>query len=463
MQYYLAIDIGASSGRHILGWLENGKLQMEEIHRFPNGNITKDGSLCWDYESLNASIVEGLRKAGELGKAPAYIAIDTWGVDYVLLDKDDKPLGKTYAYRDSRTEGVDAHIAAIIPNEELYAHTGTQKQPFNTIYQLWASKNWFDQAESMLMVPDYLNWLLTGVKKWEYTFASTTGLLNAAAKDWDWEIIDKLGYPRKLFGPLTTPGTVVGPLSEAVAAQVGYQATVVQSPSHDTASAVMAVPAEGDDAIWISSGTWSLMGVEIMEPITTPASCALNLTNEGGYDYRYRYLKNIMGLWIVQNIRKELGPDKYGFAELSKAANEAEDFTTLIDCQDQSLMAPQSMIEAIKALCVKTNQPVPETVGQLMRCAYTSLAKCYADTIREIADITGKQFSALHIVGGGSQDNYLNALTAKTCGITVYTGPTEATAIGNLLCQAIAAGDLADLSAARQVVRDSFELGKFEG
>jgi len=255
MQYYLAIDIGASSGRHILGWLENGKLQMEEIHRFPNGNITKDGSLCWDYESLNASIVEGLRKAGELGKAPAYIAIDTWGVDYVLLDKDDKPLGKTYAYRDSRTEGVDAHIAAIIPNEELYAHTGTQKQPFNTIYQLWASKNWFDQAESMLMVPDYLNWLLTGVKKWEYTFASTTGLLNAAAKDWDWEIIDKLGYPRKLFGPLTTPGTVVGPLSEAVAAQVGYQATVVQSPSHDTASAVMAVPAEGDDAIWISSGT----------------------------------------------------------------------------------------------------------------------------------------------------------------------------------------------------------------
>lgn len=463
MQYYLAIDIGASSGRHILGWLEDGKLQMEEIHRFPNGNVTRDGSLCWDYESLHASIVEGLRKAGEMGKAPTYIAIDTWGVDYVLLDGADRPLGKTYAYRDSRTEGVEETIAAIIPNEALYARTGTQRQSFNTIYQLWAGREWFDQAESMLMVPDYLNWRLTGVKRWEYTFASTTGLLNAASKDWDWEIIDKLGYPRRLFGPLTMPGTVVGPLSDDIAARVGYQATVVQSASHDTASAVMAVPAEGDDAVWISSGTWSLMGVELPEPITSPASCALNLTNEGGYDYRYRYLKNIMGLWIVQNIRKELGPDQYGFAELSRLAAEAGEFPTVIDCQDQSLMAPQSMIEAIKALCVRSNQPVPETVGQLMRCAYQSLARCYADTIREIADITGKQFSALYIVGGGSQDNYLNALTAKTCGITVYTGPTEATAIGNLLCQAIAAGDLSGLAAARQVVRDSFRLGRFEG
>lgn len=462
MQYYLAIDIGASSGRHILGWLENGKLQMEEIYRFPNGNVAKEGSLCWDYDALFANIVAGLRKAGELGKAPAYVAIDTWGVDYVLLDGADRPLGKTYAYRDSRTEGVAEAVAEIIPNEVLYAHTGTQRQSFNTIYQLWASKKWFDQAESMLMVPDYLNWLLTGVKRWEYTFASTTGLLNAEKKDWDWEIIDQLGYPRKLFGLLTMPGTVVGALSEAVAAQVGYQTTVIQSASHDTASAVMAVPSEDDNAIWISSGTWSLMGVELSEPITSPASCALNLTNEGGYDYRYRYLKNIMGLWIVQNIRKELGADQYGFAELSRLAAEAEGFDICIDCQDQSLMAPQSMIEAIKALCIAGGLPLPETVGQLMRCAYRSLAKCYADTIREIAEITGKQFTALYIVGGGSQDNYLNDLTAKTCGITVYTGPTEATAIGNLLCQAIAAGALEDLSAARQVVRDSFELGRFE-
>ncbi len=461
MQYYLAIDIGASSGRHILGWIEGGKLQMEEVYRFPNGNVMVDGSLCWDYESLLANIVAGLKKAGELGKRPSCIAIDTWGVDYVLLDQEHRVLGKTYAYRDSRNQGMDALVAERIPEAELYARTGTQKQPFNTIYQLMASKAYLPRTETMLMVPDYLNWLLTGAARWEYTFASTTGLLNAAARDWDWELIDRLGYPRKLFGPLTTPGTVVGPLREAIAAEIGYQTSVIQAPSHDTAAAVMAVPAQGDDAIWISSGTWSLMGVELFEPITTPASQALNLSNEGGYGYRYRYLKNIMGLWIVQNIRKELGADKYGFAQLSEMANEAAGFTSLIDCNDPSLMAPKSMTQAIKALCIRSHQPVPETIGQLMRCAYNSLSKCYADTMRQIGDITGKSFDALYIVGGGSQDNYLNALTAKTCGIPVYTGPTEATAIGNLLCQAIASGALADLAAARKLVRDSFELGVF--
>ena len=462
MEYYLAIDIGASSGRHILGWVEDGVLRMEEIHRFPNGAALRDGSLCWDYEGLTASILEGLKKAGEMGKAPAYIGIDTWGVDYVLLDGADRPLGKFYAYRDSRTEGADAAVAALVPEAELYAHTGCQKQSFNTIYQLWASRPLLDGAQAMLMTPDYLNWRLTGVKRWEYTDASTTGLLNAAARDWDWELIDRLGYPRRLFGPLTMPGTVVGPLRSDIAAQVGYQSTVLQTASHDTASAVMAVPAGDTDAAWISSGTWSLMGVENPAPITSEDSRRLNLTNEGGYDYRYRYLKNIMGLWIVQNIRKELGTERYSFAELSRLAGEAEDFNAVIDVDDASLLAPASMIDAVRALCAASGQPVPETPGQLMRCAYASLARCYARTLGELEQMTGRHFDALHIVGGGSQDAYLNALTAKTCGIPVLAGPTEATAIGNLLSQLIAGGALSGLAEARQLVRRSTELRRFE-
>ena len=312
-QYYLAIDIGASSGRHILAHMENGKMILEEIYRFPNGMIEKNGHKCWDTEALFDAILEGMKKCKEVGKVPVSMGIDTWAVDYVLLDKENKMIGDAVGYRDGRTMGMDEKVYAIIPEEKLYERTGIQKQIFNTIYQLMAVKEqdskMLGQAETMLMIPEYFNYLLTGKKAAEYTNATTTQLVSPETKDWDYELIEMLGYPRQIFQKIEKPGTVLGNLTEEVKKEVGFDCKVILPATHDTGSAVMAVPTNDENTIYISSGTWSLMGTELKKADCSKESRLHNFTNEGGYDYRFRYLKNIMGLWMIQSVRCEIAPE----------------------------------------------------------------------------------------------------------------------------------------------------------
>ena len=481
MTYHLAIDIGASSGRHILGHLEDGKMILEEVFRFDNSQIRKDGHDCWDHQALARSVLQGIAKCKEIGKIPATIGIDTWGVDFILLDEQGLPCSEMVAYRDARTEGADALVDAAISADELYARCGIQKMLFNTIYQLAALKKehpeQLEKAQRLLMVPEYLNFVLTGKMANEYTNATTGNLVNARAKDWDWEVIDKLGLPRRIFGKLEMPGTTLGGLTSAVQAAVGFDAQVILPATHDTGSAFLAVPARDDQAVYISSGTWSLLGVENAEPITTPEAKTANFTNEGGAWYRFRFLKNIMGLWMIQSIRRELnGVDyvegkektatwtladyekgkKYSFADLENAAKAATSFVGRVSANDTRFLAPASMIAEVQAAAdVK-----PATVGELMQCVYASLADCYAKMIKNLAQLTGKTYTSINIVGGGSKDGYLNKLTAEATGLEVFAGPTEGTAIGNLIVQFIAAGELADLATARACVSRSFDVTK---
>lgn len=459
-KYYLAVDIGASSGRHMLASMKDGKMQLEEVYRFPNGMDDRNGTLCWDVDRLFSEIKNGLKKCREIGKIPATMGIDTWGVDFVLLDKDDRILGDTVGYRDSRTEGMDAKVYDIIPQDELYARTGIQKQIFNTVYQLMAVKQshpeYLEQAESILMIPDYFNFRLTGVKKNEYTEATTGQLISPQTNDWDYELLDMLGYNKKMFRPVSMPGAVVGNLTEEVQKEVGFNCTVVLPATHDTGSAVLAVPTNDDDAVYISSGTWSLMGIERKEADCSMESMQANFTNEGGYDHRFRYLKNIMGLWMIQSVKKEFAED-LSFAQICEMASK-ETIPSIVDCNDDCFLAPKSMIKAVQEFCRRTGQQVPETVGEISSVIYNSLAKCYGDTVEEIEAITGKKYSTIYVVGGGSNAGYLNELTAKYTGRTVSAGPSEATAIGNVIVQMLHDGVFASLPEARTCVKESFDV-----
>ena len=463
--YYLAVDIGASSGRHILGHMENGKMILEEIYRFENGMVKKDGELCWEFDRLFKEVVNGLKKCKEIGKIPVSMGVDTWGVDFVLLDKDDKVLGNTVGYRDHRTEGMDEEVYKTISLKDLYARTGIQKAIYNTVYQLMAVKKkhpeYLEQAETLLHVPDYFHFLLTGEKTCEYTEATTGQLVCPTTKDWDYELIDMLGYPRKIFQKLIMPSTSIGHLTDAVKEAVGFDLEVVAPATHDTGSAVLAVPANDDDFIYISSGTWSLMGIERKEADCSEKSCEMNFTNEGGYAGRFRYLKNIMGLWMIQSVRKESAPE-LGFGEIcARAAKET--IASRIDVNDARFLAPENMTEEVRRACREAGEQVPQTIGELAAVIYHSLAQCYAGTAEEIEALTGKQYPEIHIVGGGANAQYLNRLTAEYTGKTVEAGPTEATALGNLAVQMIAAGEFEDLSAARACIADSFTMEKFEG
>ena len=454
--YHLAIDIGASSGRHILGCAEDGKIILEEIYRFPNGAEMKNGHLCWDMDALFSEILAGLKTCKAAGKIPATMGIDTWAVDFVLVDKNGRRIGDAVAYRDSRTAGMDKQVEEKITFRDLYKKTGIQKQMFNTIYQLAALGDDLHQADKLMMIPDYFHYLLTGVQKFEYTNASSTGLLNALEKTWDNELLSLLGYPKKLFPELSMPGTVVGHFTPEIAGEVGFDCTVVLPATHDTGSAFMAVPARNDHSVYLSSGTWSLLGVENEAPITTEDSMNANFTNEGGYEYHYRYLKNIMGLWMIQSIRKE-HEGKYSFQQLIDMA-EAAEFDTVIDVNDDSFLAPESMTKAVEEYCLSHDLPVPETLGQLLKCVYRSLAVCYKDAIKELEALTGKTYTAIHIVGGGSNADYLNRLTARETGLPVYAGPTEGTALGNIMAQMIYAGTFSSLAEARAAIFNSFEI-----
>lgn len=457
MKYYLSIDIGASSGRHILSSVQNGKLVLEEVYRFENGMTQKDGHLVWEYEKLFSNIIAGLKECKKLDKIPVSVGIDTWGVDYALIDADGKVIGDVYAYRDGRTEEPIKKVHEIIPFETLYKRTGSQFQIYNTIYQLYTDKlsGKLDKAERFLMMPDFFNYLLTGVMKNEFTNASTTGLMSAKTRDWDMETVKELDLPEKLFKELSDPATLVGNLKPEIAKEIGYDLKVVLPATHDTASAVMAVPEIGQP-LYISSGTWSLLGIESPVAISTEEALKENFTNEGGYERSTRFLKNIMGLWMIQCVRREYNK-KYSWGDFVTLSKEVKDFNSIVDVNDNSFLAPASMIEAIKDYCRKTGQKVPETPGEIALCVYDSLAVCYKRAVETVERVTGYKFDTIHIVGGGCQNAYLNELTAKRTGRRVVAGPVEATAIGNALSQLLYDGAVKNINEAKELVKVSFD------
>ncbi len=466
-RYYLAIDIGASSGRHILGHMEDGKMVLEEIYRFPNGMQKRDGEKVWDIEALFEAVLAGMKKCRELGKIPVSVGIDTWAVDFVLLDKDDQRIGNAVAYRDDRTKGMDEEVYRTVPEEELYASTGIQKQIFNSIYQLMAWKKkkpeQLEKAETLLMIPDYLNFLLSGVKAQEYTNATTTQLVNPETGDWNREMIQKLGYPEKIFLPIREPGTVIGRLKKEIQEQVGFDCEIVLPATHDTGSAVVAVPSNEEHVLYISSGTWSLMGTELKEADCGTEAMQHNFTNEGGYNRKYRFLKNIMGLWLEQESRRQWKREgkSYTFDELTELAKESEPLRSIINPDAAAFSPAGNLPERIREYCRKTNQPVPETPGQIVRCIFESLALRYRWTAEKLEELTGKKYEVINIVGGGTKEDMLSQFAADASGKTVYAGPVEATTLGNVAMQLITLGEISDMWEARRVIANSFEIKTF--
>lgn len=431
MNYYLAIDIGASSGRHIVGWLENNEIRTDEVYRFRNGTKMQNKHLIWDINALFENVKKGIRAAFRKYKNIKSLAIDTWGVDYVLITESGH-LTPCLSYRDNRTDSVIEEVHKIIPFEELYARTGIQYQPFNTIYQLYEDlkRNRLSVATDFLMIPEYLSYMLTDVKVHEYTNATTTGLVNAQTKEYDKEIMERLGFPAHLFGELYQPGTTVGYLKPEIAQFVGGQTEVVLCASHDTASAVEGIPMT-ENSPYISSGTWSLLGLKVPNAITDEGSCKANYSNEGGVGYT-RYQKNIMGMWVINRLRDELCPEK-PFPQIVEEARQST-FNDFVDVNDKLFLAPESMKEAFdKRLENKILKP--QTESDYFRCAFISLAISYMNALDELKRNSGKNFDTLYIVGGGAKNSLLNELTEQICKIKVKALPIEATAIGNLKIQ----------------------------
>ena len=427
MRYHLAIDIGASSGRHIVGWQENGEIKTNELYRFPNGVQEENGHLIWDVRKLFSDIVAGISEAFKQYPKIESLSIDTWGVDYVLLQGDEE-IYPVYAYRDSRTEAVIPQVHEKMAFSELYRHTGCQFQPFNTIYQLYDEKlkGRLEGVTDLLMMPEYLMWKLCGVKAREYTNATTMGMVDAQTGEFDMEIVDALGYPRYLFPKLCQPGTVLGMLHPEISEAVGGNCKVVLCATHDTGSAVEGIPMEGNHP-YISSGTWSLLGVKIPKPITDNCSESANYSNEGGVGYN-RYQKNIMGMWLVNELQREICPD-VKFPEIVKLA-ENSTCDVLVDANAPEFLAPQSMKAAFDSVTGGL-----DTIGDYFRCAYRSLAVSYKQAIEALESNTGVNYEKLYIVGGGAKNQFLNRLTEEATGKQVIALPIEATALGNLKIQ----------------------------
>ena len=433
---YLAIDIGASSGRHMLGKRVNGKIELTEVYRFKNGPKMKNGHLCWDGEQLFSDIVTGMKKCAELGEIPESVAIDCFGVDFVLLDENDNLIGDTVSYRDDRTAAVRDEVYSIISDDDLFRRTGIASQPFNTIYQLYAVKKEtpqaFERAKSYLMLPEYFNFLLTGVKMNEFTNASTTQLVNASTREYDKELLEMLGIPSDIFGKLHMPSTVVGDLLPSIQQQVGYNCRVVLAASHDTGSAVMTVPNE-DDAIYISSGTWSLFGVLLENANCSDKAKNAGFTNEGAFDGKVRFLKNITGFWVVQQLREQI-PINEGFGEMCTMA-EKSGYTTPIDINSELLFAPKNMKEAVLTQLQNQGAPAPKNVAELLASVYHGMADGYRKAVIELEEITSRTYNTIYIIGGGSQNTFVNRLTEEYTGKKVVAGEIEATAIGNIMAQ----------------------------
>ena len=464
--HHLACDLGAESGRLMLGSLSAGKLTLEEIHRFPNTPINVSGSLCWNVAQLFAELEAGLRKAAVRGLTIASISADSWGVDYLLLDADGEVITPTYHYRDSRTARGVARVNAAVDWPSVFDETGIQFMPLNTIYQLAAeTQERLAGATRMLMIADAFNFFLSGEARVEESSASTSQLYNPRTKQWSKKLLNALSLPESMFPPVVPSGTPLGRLRESLAREAGLpNIDVIASCSHDTGAAVAAVPAMEGSWAYLSSGTWSLMGVELQAPLITDACRELNFTNEVGYGGSIRLLKNISGLWLVQESRRTWAArgENMGYAELTKLASDAPAFVSLINPADARFLAPLNMPEAIASYCAETGQPVPGSPGAYVRCALESLALLYRRTLEHLQQLVGHKIERLHIVGGGSRNELLNHFTANALQIPVLVGPVEATAAGNVLIQAITLGHLGSLTEARQVVRDSMPVTRVQ-
>lgn len=464
MEYHLAIDIGASSGRHILGFIEDGKLKLEEIYRFSNGIKKVNNEYCWDLKNLFLEIKNGIKKCKEIGKIPKSIGIDTWAVDFVLLDENEDILGNTVAYRDDRTEGIMEEVFKIIPKDMLYLYTGIQFQRFNTIYQLMAIKKKnpenLKKAKTFLMIPDYFNFLLTGKKVNEYTNATSTQLVNSFDKTWDDNILNSLEINKEMFQEIKLPKTNLGNLRSELVEEFGFNMEVILPATHDTGSAFISSVCNDEDSVYLSSGTWSLMGVENRFPICVPQSMNYNFTNEGGIDYKFRFLKNIMGLWIIQEV-KRVYKDKYSFQELVIKAKEVECFKSIIDVNQDRFLNPENMITEIQDYCKETNQDIPKTPGEVAYCVFNSLGISYRESIKELEEIFEKKYERINVFGGGCQNELLNQLIADRTNKEVLAGPVEATAIGNIIVQLLSFNKIEDLREARKLIAESFEIKKY--
>lgn len=459
----IAVDIGASSGNVVAGYLEEGKLVLKEVHRFPNNFIEKNGDFLWDIDKLFVEIQVGIQKCEIYGFLPKSIGIDTWAVDFVLLDENDQLLTDVFSYRDPRTDGMMDKVFQIIAKEELYDRTGIQFQKFNTIYQLYALKEnepeVLNNAKTFLLLPDYINFLLTGTKVNEYTNATTTQLVSAEQKDWDYEIIDRLGFNKEMFQEIKMPKTYLGNIKEEYQKKFGFDLQVILPATHDTASAIVAVP-ESDETIYISSGTWSLIGTENEFPLCTNEALNYNFTNEGGFEYRFRFLKNIMGLWMIQEVKRIYG-EKYSYDDLVRLAEEVEDFNSIVDVNDDRFLRPINMIEEVQDYCKETKQKVPNTPGQIAKCIYDSLAESYQTSVNQIESLLNRTFDKINIIGGGAQNKLLNQLLANKTNKKVYTGPIEATALGNIIVQLVAREKIQDLKEAKNLIKRSFTIEKY--
>ena len=465
---YLAADFGGGSGRVIAGWLEDGQLKMEEVHRFGNRQVRLGDHVYWDFPALFEEMKTGLKKAAIKGYRVSSIGIDTWGVDFGLIDRDGQLIGNPVCYRDARTSGMVEEIFKTLNPTEHYATTGIQVMEINTLSQLLSIKGTaqLESAKHLLFMPDLFSYFLTGKATNEYCIASTSELLDAKKRTWSWDTIKALGLPEHIFGEIIMPGTVRGTLRPDIAQETGLgEIDVVAVGSHDTASAVAAIPAIEGDATpaFLSSGTWSLLGVELPEPILCEEARKAEFTNEGGVGERIRFLQNITGLWILQRLMAEWEErgEKQSFSQLLPEAEKAC-INSIIPVADATFMNPASMEKAICDYCKNSGQQVPATKGELTRCLLQSLAHKYKDAISGVNDLLPDPIKRLHIIGGGSQNELLNQLTADSLGIPVWAGPVEATAMGNILVQAMAAGEVANLDTLRNIVRHSVTPKVFE-
>ncbi len=467
--YYIACDLGAESGRVILGRLREGRIELEEIHRFPNGAVKIAGSLRWDILRIFDELKTGLRKVAARGLPVRSLSVDSWGLDYVLTGAGQPMLSLPYTYRDARNDRPYAAALKSPGAAVIFAETGVQFLPINTLYQLIAerasSPKLLGMADRFLLIADYLHFLFSGVASAEESLASTTQLYNPVTRRWSERLAEIFALPMHLFPPLVAPGTRLGPLLPELAAEtVLTDVQVIATCSHDTGAAVAAVPASGEGWAYLSSGTWSLIGVELPQPLLDESALAHNFTNEAGFGGTTRFLRNIVGLWLLQECRRTwtLAGHRLDYETLTTEGRDAEPFRSLINPNDPRFLKPDAMPEKIAAYCRETGQPAPETPGQFTRCIYESLALLYRRTLAEIESVTGRRITRLHIVGGGTRSALLNQCAANAIGRTVLAGPVEATALGNVLIQAIALGQLASLAELRATVARSFSIAEYQ-
>ena len=460
---YIAFDLGATSGRAIAGTLADGKIVMEEISRFNNGIIPVGEHFHWNLLGIYNILKNSLKICAQEGKFhPESIGIDTWGVDFGLLAKDGSLLGEPYAYRDPHTNGMMDEYFKLVPREKVYDLTGIQFMQFNSLFQLFAMKYYnsslLECAVDLLFLPDMLNYLFTGVKKAEFTIASTSQMLNPRTMTWAKELFDAFGAPLSLMQEIVLPGAVVGVLTDAIAKETGIgKIPVVAVGAHDTASAIAAVPAEGENWAYLSSGTWSLMGIETRKPLIDKETEAMNFTNEGGIEGTFRFLKNITGMWLLEQCRKDWEQENYSYEQLVNMAKAEKPFRCFVDPDASDFLNPESMVKAICNYCTRTGQMAPENTGQTVRCIIESLAMKYRFTMELLQRVSPHPVEKLHVIGGGSRNTWLCQLTANAIGMPVVAGPAEGTAMGNLLVQAMALGHLKSLADIRKVVRNSVE------